>query len=659
MLAVLLWLHRGGWWGGGSYVDEDVAASFFLLKSRLYQLGHGLLAWSWWDPVPLLGAPRLANVQVGWLSPLSLWFAVMPPAPAWRFYPLLLDGGILAAGYWAVRGWGGSARTATWVALAWVMTENLLNESQHPPYKESLLASLLFMACLSRYWQRPRRRWLGALALCGFLHVASGSPSALFYDHLSMALLLPWLISQLRPPLGRVLGALLAYAGGACLAGPVLLPLQDYLAHGHRNLQSVSTGEFSETYRLTLSELLRRLASEGHWGASIPLQHGLGYPLKVDFSLAVLLLGLSALALPRLRWLALMSLMIMLQTLGERGGLMWVLHRLLPFSLGVRGPERFFFLGSWGFVLVAGLAWQHWQTRSRSVRLLTQVLAGWALIFGVLAQSQFLGSRYKDRAVFSSPPLPPPGSGRLGFLRNPKPQPPLIWESAGALQGMPTLLMPEVIFERGYMQGLVFSQWGPAGLEKLEQLVLQAGAVPIVNPEAPLLLSWGLTWVLQGSPQGFGWRRLQPDPPRHWWSQPTNLTAAEFASRRQGDAFATAHLEGDPPQLPTLTGPVVVDHEGPDYQRLRVKGQGLLVSADQWDPGWRCFHDGRLVPTLRANLALKACWVEPGVSLVEWRYQPLWLRKSWIFLGVGGTLLALAWIVPSAIKDDVHQGGPE
>lgn len=627
----LLWVHRGGWWHGGVYLDEDVAAVFFTAKSRLYELVRGREAWSWWDPLTLLGWPRLANVQVSWLSPFNLWFILLPPLWAWRLYPLAMDSLLLAASFWAIRQAGASPAVAGWATLVWLLGDTLLSASQQPCYKESVLSAVLAMGCALRYWRYRQKQMLAALAGCGYLHLASGSPSALFFNHLSLALLMPWLLGLWRPPQKTIFQSLMAYLGGALLALPAWLPLLEFVSHSQRSGVAVA-----ETFRLTYGELLMRLASESHIGSSTPMVHAMGYSLRVDGSLAVLLLGLSGLLPAVSRLLVSLALLTLLQTTGEAGGLLWLVHKLVPASLQIRGPERFFFLGSWALAVGAGLAWDHWRQRSLPARWSAHLLAGWAVLFGLLAQSMFSPLSYAPAGHFSPPPLPPAG-GRLAVMRHSQPQPELLWETAGVRQGRPTLIMPEVVLEQGYAQGLACSQLGPDGPALLPGLVLKARSVPILKPQSPLLLGWGLTWILEGR----DWVRLQPDPPRHWFARRSELSAVEFAARESGDPFATAHLDGPPG--PATDGLVEVVTDRADYQSLQVRGQGLLVSADQWDPGWQCLQDGRPAPALRVNLALKGCWVQPGVRQVEWRYRPLWLRQAPFVQASGWVLLLVAW----------------
>lgn len=644
LFLVLLWIHRGGWWMGGVYFEEDVAGHFYLIKSRLYLLAHGQEAWSWWDRLPLLGSPRLANVQASWLSPLNLFFVLLPPYFAWRLYPLWIDTLLVAASYWTARQWSASRGTAAWVALTWVVTGGTLFVSQHPPYKEAMLAALLAVGCALRYWRyRQRRYWLG-LAACGFVHVASGNPSALYFNHLYLVALLPAMLLYARPSRAVLIYTALAYLGGCLLAWPALLPLFDYHAHSHRTLPFVAGTELSESLRMTFPEYVMRVASETQVGSPTPMKYGEGYNLPVDFSGALTLLALSALALRRWRWLLLLSLLVTLQSLGESGGLLWLLHKLAPFTLQVRGPFRFFFLSSWGLALAAGLAWQHWRGHSRWARWLSNGLAAWSVVFVLLAQSQRMV--YYAPSVLTPPPMPPEWrTGRVSALRYSRPRPDLWWESAPVMQGIPTLLMPEVLFERGFLLGLAYSQWGPQVEEKLANLVRRARSVPVLQPQRPLLLSWGLTWLLAGQGDSFAWQRLQPDPPRHWFSQPAGESPRQWASREQGDPFATACLEATTPPGEASGGNVRVEVDRPDHQVLQVDGSGLLITADQWDPGWQCRHDGAPVETLRANLALKACWVKPGVRRVEWTYAPPWWNRALWHWAAGTALLAVGWFV--------------
>jgi len=88
---------------------------------------------------------------------------------------------------------------------------------------------------------------------------------------------------------------------------------------------------------------------------------------------------------------------------------------------------------------------------------------------------------------------------------------------------------------------------------------------------------------------------------------------------------------------------------------VHMQTAGVLVLADLWDPGWRAELDGREVPVLRADHALRAVEVPAGSSEVVFRYAPASLRN-----GVASMAVALAiwvaWIV--ALRRNVRGEGP-
>jgi hypothetical protein len=75
---------------------------------------------------------------------------------------------------------------------------------------------------------------------------------------------------------------------------------------------------------------------------------------------------------------------------------------------------------------------------------------------------------------------------------------------------------------------------------------------------------------------------------------------------------------------------------------VRMATPGLVVLADLWDKGWRAWLDGREVPILRANHAIRGVVVPAGESKLEFRYAPssfAWgLRLSGLAL-----LVILGW----------------
>jgi hypothetical protein len=63
---------------------------------------------------------------------------------------------------------------------------------------------------------------------------------------------------------------------------------------------------------------------------------------------------------------------------------------------------------------------------------------------------------------------------------------------------------------------------------------------------------------------------------------------------------------------------------GPNETQLDVVSNGwnLLVSSDEWFPGWRVYWNGRRMPHVRVNGAFAGVFVPPGRGIVRLRYQP-------------------------------------
>ncbi|ODT67129.1 hypothetical protein ABS71_11405 [bacterium SCN 62-11] len=632
-LLLLGWLglaviHHPGWLGGKVFVMEDVASQFFHLKSRIFLLFHGREAGSWWDPLYLLGVPRLSQLQAGWFSPFSLWFAVMEPLTAWRLYPLMIDSLLLLAAYAAGRGLGCDRTAAGWAAFLWAASGSILKTSQYPCFKETLLVSALVVALTTRWWRRPRRWMLPALCLCGAMQVAAGSPSCFFYCHYTLALLLPIVAYQIGCKPRIFMLSLAAYGSGMLLAILPWLAFLDFFSHVARNQQST---DFAETFRLSVGEWGRRWVGESYAFSEISNPSRAGYPLPVDLSVAVTVLLALAWPIKRLRPLLLMSLVISLQSVGEAGGLLWLTHRLFPFTLKVRGADSFVMLAGLFLLWVGAQAWREHPGRIRNG------LAAWAWLFALLVQTSKMGSAYLPAEMLQSPPWPEAGRGRLVLAS--AGHPPLPWWSMPPLAGLRTLVCFDSALDSGYAEGMAFSQMGPEGAKLLRRFLLRGGMMPVLRPDSPLLLSWGVAWVLESGSQGYAWRRLQPEPPRYWLSQPIHQDGKEWAARLSGDPYRQALVELDLPQE-VSNQPVIVTEDLADRQVLRATGPGLLVGSDQWDPGWRCRVDGRDTSVLRANLALKAVWLTPGPHQIEWVYSPPWWRAFLVCQGLGWLLLA-------------------
>jgi hypothetical protein len=111
----------------------------------------------------------------------------------------------------------------------------------------------------------------------------------------------------------------------------------------------------------------------------------------------------------------------------------------------------------------------------------------------------------------------------------------------------------------------------------------------------------------------------------------------------QFDPRAVAYVES-PVDLPgPCRGTASIVEEIPTRIRVAVQMEtpGLVVLADLWDKGWQAHMDGRRLPILRANHAIRGVIVSAGSGVLEFRYAPTsfaWGLKL-------AALAALAWLI--------------
>ena len=55
---------------------------------------------------------------------------------------------------------------------------------------------------------------------------------------------------------------------------------------------------------------------------------------------------------------------------------------------------------------------------------------------------------------------------------------------------------------------------------------------------------------------------------------------------------------------------------------VQMKTPGLVVLADLWDKGWHAFWNGKAVPVLRTNHAVRGVLVPAGSGTLEFSYWP-------------------------------------
>ena len=102
---------------------------------------------------------------------------------------------------------------------------------------------------------------------------------------------------------------------------------------------------------------------------------------------------------------------------------------------------------------------------------------------------------------------------------------------------------------------------------------------------------------------------------------------------------------------PACRGTAQVVEEIPTQVTIATKMDtpGLLVLADRWDVGWRGYLNGKAVPILQVNHAVRGVVVPAGPSMVRFRYEPA--SFAWgVRLCGGAALLMLVWSFLNARK---------
>jgi hypothetical protein len=77
----------------------------------------------------------------------------------------------------------------------------------------------------------------------------------------------------------------------------------------------------------------------------------------------------------------------------------------------------------------------------------------------------------------------------------------------------------------------------------------------------------------------------------------------------------------------------------------------LLVLAESYHPGWRCFIDGAPAPAYRVNGDFLGCVVEPGNTEVRWEFRPDSLLRGRLMTLVGLGLIGLCLFTGAARRE--------
>jgi hypothetical protein len=640
--------------GGRICAGEDLFGKYFAMRAELYRMAHGG-GFSWWNPLPGLGMPRLGNIEHGCFSPFSLLFYLVPTATAYRFYPLVLYLPMGALTYALFRVRGAGPLPALFGCLSYVTL--VQSHLQHPPIAETLAWLPATLLCWSLFCRSGRPGWLVAGGLTVAFQCFGGFPQYLLYNFLVMAFWMGIDLARDRKVLGRRgLLALAMVALGLLWAAWQLLPALEMAGRSQRNLLG-DPARFADTFRASPREVLLSLAGEVYWFIEPPpmafAPPSLPYANEPWLSLATLAAALLTLVRGRPPWGAWLAVVFfLLGMLGSAGGVTPLLGKLIPFAGQLRAPVRMIVPAGFFLSWLAALGLQRGlQGGSAGAR----ALALGALVW--LAGAAW--NLHRDRYPFVSPSefeVPPALRQAAPRLAADLLQPPPYFDvNAGMIAGKSCLVFVETLIPGNYFEAMFASQLGSLEQkDKIEVLVGSFNIFPLVRPRLPLLASFGLRSLIRGR-EGQVVVDSQPALERFYVApRVRRAPRAELwrlAGSQDWDARVEVLVEGNssaPPEAPArpAASRVEVLTDLPDRQVLRVTSPGgVQVTSELFFPGWEVTVDGLRAQPIEVNLALRAVAVPPGTHTVEWAYRPTWLRWA-VLAGVAslGVLALIFWL---------------
>ncbi len=646
--------------GGQVHFAEDTAAYFFSNRAVLYTQAHAD-GFQWWDPLPGLGQPRLANIQNGSLAPLSTLFYLLPTERVFTFYAAICLTLLALFSYGLFRVKGVGRIGSLFGALSFTTMGNVTTHVQHPP----VIETLVWLPATLLAWElylRTEKGWWAALAAYGVAFQCYGaSPQFLIYNGLLMTFWIGgglWAERHDRHRLFRDASVALGIAvAGLCLASWQLLPSLEFAQMSHRGLLS-SAETFRNLYRAAPHEVLLALAAEVFWFVGKPgLVHAALYTNLPNLSLlTVALATMAAIRFNRGRATLMACGLFLLGMLGTGGVVAPLLSAVIPFADLLRAPLRMIvpagFLLSW---LAAYGLHRVLQTTPRGALALGLVALAWIAGVGWTLKRPL--EHYTDGAYFRVPEVIRNAEGRIAVDFASSRRLPLFSLNAGLAAGVPTLLMREVLIPENFFEAYFASQFGSLDQAQLLDRMITSAALPLRDANAPMMRAFGLRQVIRFS-QGHYETHLVDRPlarfavvpdvvveqeQRALWDRtassswdPHREVILREPLSQPGLARASTHLEDG-----ETYGSVRLLSDSPDEEQLLVESNGgILVSSSLMFPGWSVQVDGRPAEAIEVNLAMRGVQVPPGAHLVEWRYRPTWLGAA-----IGCTVVAAAVLI--------------
>ena len=660
----LIALYTAWYWpgvgGGKVYFDEDVAAVFYTWRASLYGLAQSA-DWSWWNPLPGLGIPRLGNIMAGHFSPLSALFYLVPTPIAYGVYPVVVMSLLSCFTYALFRTCGILVIPALFGALSWSSLAAITTHFQHPAYMETILWLPATLLAWEFYVRSGAGIWAAIAGVTVAFQCFGASPQYLLYNFLVMAAWIGLSLWHLRRERQKLARSTLAAAGvvivGIGLASWQLLPAMEFAEQSHRSLL-YATQEFADHYRATPGEIGLALVAEIFTVIEAPLlAHGGGlYRTVPNLSLVTVAFALLALVYrPRkiVEWL--IAVFFLIGMLGSAGGATTLLEGVFPMAERLRAPSRMLVPAAFWIAWLAAYGMNRWleaPSRTRSWIALAAVL--WLVVLGWNLRRPT--DRYVEPEFFAVPESIRNADGRIALDLVGSRQPPLFAINAGLGVGKRTLMTRDALWPRNFWEAIYVSQFG--SLENSAQVdrAITTAILPLRKPGLPLLRSYGLRSLVRYN-AGIYQVLSVPNPVEENYLV-RDLQLAETPSQRWALAASSTW---DPRQQAIVASPIpelareanALDpggvetrietlQTGPDSQLLEVTSDGgLLVTSSLYFPGWSARVDGESAEIHEVNLALRGVVVPPGRHQIEWRYEPTWKHQA-IFASLVALGVALA-----------------
>jgi hypothetical protein len=635
--------------GGRILVAEDTAAYFFANRANLHAIAHGA-GFSWWDPLPGLGQPRLGNIQSGSFAPLSLLFYALPTATALRFHPwvaLLLLSGFTFALFRAA----GLARTPSlFGAFSWSTLGSLLTHVQHLSAIETVLwlpATLLAWELYLRAapgWRKAGFAWLAGLGVA--FQCFGGLPQFVVYDALVMAL---WIaLSLLRGRSGERRRHAAVAAGiatiGLGVASWQLLPFIELAQHSHRTWLA-DAAAFRDGYRAAPREIALALAAELFAFVEAPvLAHGAPYRNVPNFSL--LTIAFAALALLRrpravAEWG--FAAFFLAGMLGSAAGVTTLIAFVFPPAGLLRAPFRMIVPAAFWISWLAAWGMHHWLAPGSRRRAAFAALAiAWLVLLGFVLRRP--GERYVEASFFRIPEVFREATPRVAMDVAGSERVPLFSVNAGLAAGVETLFPREVLVPRGLFEAWFASQYGSLEQHDRVDRMITSLVLPLRDVSPSILRAFRLATLVRYTGERYEARDLEGTIGRF------QLASEAIAAPSDAERWSlAASSRWDPRRQVIVREPLAFErsgalreevrvlHEQADRQLVEVESAGgVLVGSGLFFPGWRAEVDGEPARALEVDLALRGVVVPPGRHRIAWSYRPTWLAAAF-----GGTALAL------------------